>query len=65
METVTNGTRRTDGADIFLFSAGATPEQIASADTALAANRSFLKPRRCEWPTSAIASPPSSACSKG
>ena len=36
METVTNGTRRTDGADIFLFSAGATPEQIASADTASA-----------------------------
>ena len=36
METVTNGTRRTDGADIFLFSAGATPEQIAAADTASA-----------------------------
>lgn len=35
IETVTNGTRRTDGTDIFLFGAGATPEQIASADTAL------------------------------
>jgi phosphatidylglycerophosphate synthase len=31
-ETATQGTRRADGTDIFLFSAGATPEQIAAAD---------------------------------
>jgi phosphatidylglycerophosphate synthase len=35
-ETATNGTRRTDGMDIFLFNADATPEQIAAADTASA-----------------------------
>ncbi len=35
-ETVTNGTRRADGTDIFLFNADATPEQIAAADTASA-----------------------------
>ena len=35
-ETATNSIRRTDGADIFLFNAEATPEQIADADTASA-----------------------------
>ena len=33
-ETATNGTRRAVGADIFLFKADASPEQIAGADTA-------------------------------
>ena len=32
-ETANNGARRTDGADILLFNADATPEQIASTDT--------------------------------
>ena len=35
-ESTTNGTRRAAGADIFLFNADATPEQIAAADTASA-----------------------------
>ena len=35
-ETATNGTSRTDGADIYLFNADASPEQIAGADTASA-----------------------------
>jgi 1L-myo-inositol 1-phosphate cytidylyltransferase / CDP-L-myo-inositol myo-inositolphosphotransferase len=35
-ETATNGTRRADGMDIFLFNADSTPEQIAAADMASA-----------------------------
>ena len=31
-ETATNGTRRTDGTDIFLFNADAAPEEIAAGD---------------------------------